>query len=189
VNSLAWGPFAALLVACAPGVVAGVPSSVPSVVLHGTDGARLPLDAALHQHPVTVITFFSADCPCQRAHDARLRALIAEDAPLGVGFLVVDSEERATAATDADESRQRGYPIWLDDAGRLARALGAEYATYSVVVDAVGKVLYRGGFDADRTHLRDDSPRFLADAVDDARAGRPIRRPEAKALGCSLQVK
>jgi hypothetical protein len=185
VRSLAWVPLVALLVACAPSVV----PTVPSVVLHGTDGATLPLDTALREHPVTVITFFSAHCPCQRAHDARLRALIAKDAPLGAGFLMVDSEESATAASDADESRERGYPIWLDDAGKLARALDAEYATYSVVVDSTGNVLYRGGFDADTTHLRDDSPHFLADAIDDALAKRPVRRPEAKALGCTLQVK
>jgi hypothetical protein len=173
------------LVACTGSVV----PSVPWLVLHGANDASLPLDATLREHAATVIVFFSATCPCQRAHDVRLRDLIASDAPRGVGFLVVDSEESATAALDAAESRARGYPIWLDHGGKLARALDAEYATYSVVVDARGNVLYRGGFDSDKSHLRDDRASYLADAIDDVLERRPVRRAEAKTLGCSLQLR
>jgi hypothetical protein len=173
------------LVACKESIV----PSVPSLVLHGTDDASLSVGTALREHAATVIVFFSASCPCQRAHDARLRDLITQDSPRGVGFLVVDSEESATAALDAEESRVRGYPIWRDDGGKLARALDAEYATYSVVVDASGKVLYRGGFDSDKSHLRDDRASYLADAIDDVVERRPIRRAEAKALGCTLQLR
>jgi hypothetical protein len=169
--------------------VPSVAPSVPSLVLLGEDGASLPLDAALRGHPATVITFCSAHCPCQRAHDARLRDLIAKDTPRGVGFLVVDSEEGAAKDLDAEESRARGYPIWRDDGGKLARALDAEYATYSVVVDGAGKVLYRGGFDSDKSHLRDDRVTYLEDAVDDVVGQRPVRRAEAKAFGCSLQLR
>jgi hypothetical protein len=159
------------------------------VVLHGTDGAALDLDRTLHEHPATVIVFFAAHCPCQRAHDGRLRELIEKENARGLGVLVVDSEVSATAVKDAEESSARGYPIWRDDAGKLARAFGAEYATYSVVVDGAGNVVYRGGFDSDRTHLRDDRARYLEDAIDDVALGRPVRRAEAKALGCSLELR
>jgi hypothetical protein len=177
--------LAMALVACSP---AKAPP-LASLVLHGTDGARVSLDAALRAHPVTVVTFFSAHCPCQRAHDARLRALIAMDQTRDVGFLVVDSEQSTTPDDDKEEARLRGYPILLDDAGKLARALDAEYATYSVVLDGAGNVLYRGGFDSDRAHLRDDRAAYLADAIDDVLARRPVRRAEAKALGCTLQLR
>ena len=73
--------------------------------------------------------------------------------------------------------------------GMLLLPLDAEYATYSVVVDASGKVLYRGGFDSDKSHLRDDRASYLADAIDDVLGRRPIRRAEAKTLGCTLQLR
>jgi hypothetical protein len=175
------------LASCAP--VARVPSRAPAaVVLRGTDGAVHPLEADLHAHPVTVVSFFSAHCPCQAAHDERLRALIAANAPRGVGFLVVDSEESASPDRDAAESRARGYPIVLDDRGALARALGAEYATYSVILGSDGAVLYRGGFDSDRTHLTLGRTPLLAQALSDVLDGRAPRQAETKALGCALEL-
>jgi hypothetical protein len=169
---------------------ASPPASVRGIgplVLHDSSGTPRPLDAELGAHAYTVVTFFSSHCPCQRAHDARIRDLIAKETPLGVGFVVVDSAESAVA-TDREESKARGYPIVLDDAGKLARAVGAEYATFSVVLDREGRILYRGGFDSDRTHLRDDATPYLANALDDLQAGRPVRAPETKALGCMLEL-
>jgi len=160
-----------------------------SVVLRGTDGSLHPVDAELRGHPLTVVSFFSAHCPCQRAHDARIRELVAKDAPLGVGFLFVDSEESATMGRDADEARARGYALVLDDGGKLARALDAEYATFSVVLDRDGHVVYRGGFDSDQHHLRDDRAPYLANAIDDLLAGRAPRASETKALGCTLELR
>ena len=105
------------------------------------------------------------------------------------GFLVVDPAPSATPAADAEESRTRGYPILLDRDGRLARAVDAEYATYSVVLDRAGRLVYRGGFDSDKSHLREDRTPFLADALDDLIAGRPVKHPETKALGCTLELR
>ena len=162
---------------------------VPSVTLQATDGASVPLDAVVHSHRLTVITFFSADCPCQRAHDERLRALEAKDAARDVAFVVVDSEAHATLDQDAAEARLRGYAIVQDDGGALARALDAEYATFTVVVDRGGHVVYRGGFDSDRSHLKEDRTPYLEDALDDLLAGRPPRVAATKTLGCTLQLR
>ncbi len=158
------------------------------IVLRSTDGAPRPLAAELAAHDLTVVTFFSAHCPCQAAHDERLRALIATAASRGAGVLVVDSEESATAASDAEEAKLRGYPIVLDDGGKLARVLGAEYATYSVVLRRDGTVLYRGGFDSQKSHLGPGATPYLANALDDLAAGRAVRETETKALGCSLTL-
>ena len=70
-----------------------------------------------------------------------------------------------------------------------ARALKADYATYSLLLDRTGQVLFRGGIDSDQTHLRDDATPYLQNAIDDALAGRPIRLSEASTLGCSLVIK
>ena len=68
----------------------------------------------------------------------------------------------------------------------IATAVGAESATYTVVVDRVGTIRYRGGIDSDRTHLTPDATPYLADALEDLLAGRAPRVPESRALGCAL---
>jgi hypothetical protein len=176
--------LALLFVACAPPVVA----TPHGLVLYAADGTPRPLDRELASRPLTVVTFFSNHCPCQRVHDARMRDLIAKESAKGVGFLVVDSERDRTLADDAAESRARGYPIVLDDEGRLAKALDAEYATYSVVLGRDGEVLYRGGFDSNKSRLSEGRERYLEEAVDALVEGRPPKHAVTEALGCTLEV-
>jgi peroxiredoxin len=161
---------------------------VPRVTLLGSDGAARPLDPS--RSALTVVEFFSAHCPCQTAHDERLRELVGAYGPRGVAFLVVDSEVDATPDRDHEEAERHGYafPILVDPHGNLARALRAEYATYTVVVDRAGRVVYVGGLDSDKNHLHGDATPFLREALDDALAGRPLRRAQAKTLGCALRL-
>jgi hypothetical protein len=158
----------------------------PHLVLPGTDGRDHPL--VDRGAKLTVVEFFSVRCPCQAKHDPRLRDLATAYAPRGVSFVAVDSEAGASAARDRDEAARRGYPypILVDVGGSAARALGAAYATYTVVVDPAGRLVYAGGIDSDKNHLHDEATPFLRDALDDALAGRPLRRAEGKALGCAL---
>jgi peroxiredoxin len=170
---------------CAP---ARAPSSLPQTSLVGTDGQQHSLVDP--KSKFTVLEFFSIHCPCQAQHDERLRALASAYVERGVSFRAVDSEVGASVERDRNETLRRAYPypILIDDHGTVARALSADYATYSVLVDADGHVLYSGGIDSDKSHLRDDATPFLRDAIDDALAGVPMRRTEAKALGCSLEL-
>jgi hypothetical protein len=170
--------------ACAP---ARSPSS-PAVVLRTPQGADVPFDPLVEAHALTVVTFFSATCPCQRAHDARLVELMAKVASSDVGFVVVDSEVTTTREEDAEQSKLRGYPIVRDEGAALAKRLDAEYATFSVVLDRHGKVLYRGGIDSDKSHMHEGRTQYLANALEDAIAGRTLRQAEAKTLGCVLGV-
>jgi hypothetical protein len=148
------------------------------------DPALLPARSAF-----TVLVFYSPTCHCLRAHDARLAALAAEYAPRGVSFMLVDSEIGADESADRADAKRRGYPfpIVVDRGAVVADRLDATYASYSVLLDDRGRVLYRGGIDSDEIHLHDDAAPYLKDAIDDALAGRAPRLAEAKALGCSLR--
>jgi hypothetical protein len=139
--------------------------------------------------PATVLVFYSPHCHCLAAHQARLLALYERYHPRGVQFLFVDSEVGATPERDAAEVRAHGYPFsMVTDAGaKLADRVGAQYASYTVVADAQGRIRYRGGIDGDAIHLTDDATPYLANALDDLLAGRDPRTPQAKALGCALQ--
>ena len=165
--------------------------SVAAQKLAASDGATYVVppgsDGAAH---LTVLVFSAWHCPCQTAHDARLQGLYARYRALGVDFFAVDSEIGGTPHDDAAKAAQHGYafPVLFDHGAGLARALHAEYATESFVVDRRGVVRYHGGLDSDRTKLHDDAIPLLANALDDLLAGRPPRSAETKALGCSLQT-
>ena len=161
-------------------------TSVPRTSVAGSDG----VSHALFGARATVLIFFSDRCPCVSAHDARIIALANTYSSRGVTFLAIDSEVGGGADVDAARARSRGYPfpILVDHDARIARALGAEYATYSVVVDSAGAVAYRGAFDSDHTHLSRDARAYVREALDDVLAGRSVRHAQTEALGCALRT-
>jgi|HubBroStandDraft_6_1064221.scaffolds.fasta_scaffold302615_3 hypothetical protein len=180
--------FVLALGSCAP---ATLPTTRwPTVALASTSGEAATYPRDLAASHFTVFVFFAKDCPCFGAHEARLRELVDKFGPRGVRFVLVDSETGRTVDGDAREARQRNLPtpVFLDPGAKLANALGAVYATYSVVVDASGAIQYRGGIDSDKSHLRNDRINYLAEALDDLTAGRAPRRAEGKTLGCTLQT-
>jgi hypothetical protein len=162
--------------------LAGAACAAPPV--GAIDPSVLPTQA-----PVTVLVFFSPGCHCLAAHDARLVSIASRYGSRGVQFFMVDSEAKGDEARDEAEARRRGYPFPMlrDRGARIADRVGAEYASYSVVLDAGGRVLYHGGIDSDRNELHDDATPYLQDALDDVLAGRPPRLAQGKTLGCSLQ--
>jgi hypothetical protein len=163
--------------ACAP--------VAPRVGLAAVDLTALPAHGSF-----TVLVFFSPHCHCLALHDPRLVGLYERYHAHGVDFVMVDSETGGSAESDAREAARRGYPfpIVRDPGAKLAGALGAQYATYSVILDAQGRPRYHGGIDSDRSHLHDDAQLYLGDALEDLLSGRSPRVAEGKTLGCALQT-
>jgi peroxiredoxin len=178
---------ALMLGGCAHPQVMG--TKLAAQALAGTDGASHPLEPEGNAR-LTVLIFYADHCPCQAAHDGRLRDLYALYHPRGVDVFAVDSETGATLERDRAAAEKRGYlfPILIDPGGSLAHRFGAEYATEAFVVDRSGTVRYHGGIDSDRKQLHDGATPFLSDALDDLLSDRPPRRAESKALGCALQT-
>ncbi|CAN5924446.1 hypothetical protein BH11MYX4_BH11MYX4_39730 [soil metagenome] len=177
-----------LVTSCAAPPAKSAGAVVPSLTLVDTAGQRTAFPDDLARARLTVVVFYADHCPCFRVHEERIRELVRVYGPKGVKVLVVDSEVSATAAGDAQAAAERGLPaIALDPGARLADALDAEYATYTVVFDDHGRIRYRGGIDTDKNVLRDDTRPFLREALDDLLAGREPRVTEGKALGCALQ--
>lgn len=179
--------LAAMLLLAACGAQPLTPAAAK---LTSADGVERPFRDVVAAAPWTVFVFVSADCPCLDAHLDRLRALSATYAPRGVQFFAVDSEVGRTKELLAAETHTFAlpFPVVLDPGAKLANGVGAEYATYSVLVDRTGRVVYRGGIDSDKRKLHDDTTPFLREALDDVLAGAALpKRVEGKTLGCVLR--
>jgi len=181
-------PFFVTITGCAPALV--VDARVAPRTLAADDGASYTVPSREGKTRLTVLVFSAWHCPCQKVHEARLQDLYSRYRSRGVDFFAVDSESGGSADDDAATAKERGYlfPVLLDGGAGLARALRAEYATESFVIDPRGVVRYHGALDSDRTKIHDDAVPLLANALDDLLAGRPPRLAETLALGCSLRT-
>lgn len=163
--------------------------SPDAVTLASPDSAERSFRELVASAPWTVLVFVSASCPCLDAHLERLRELAAAYGPRGVQFVAIESEVGTTKESARAEAKALGlpFPLLIDEGAKLANALDAEYATYSVIVDRRGQVVYRGGIDSDKRKLHADATPYVRDALDDVLAGAAPRRPYGKALGCILR--
>jgi hypothetical protein len=174
--------------ACGPREDARAPVVLGGSLTFESDEGAPTLEALTARAPLTVFVFFSADCPVQKAHDARLREIATVYRERGVAFVAVSSEQRADVARLRAELAKRslGMPLVVDRRAALADALGVEYTTHAVVLDRARRVLYSGGIDSERTHLTPTAEPWLRSALDAALAGRPVAKARTEPLGCPL---
>ena len=110
--------FLSMLVAAAGCAPVATSAPLPDVVLPASDGPPRQLAEIARAAPFTVVVFFAADCPVQRAHDARLRELFERYRARGVAMIAVDSEATAAPAIDR---RTRRVPT-RSQSSRIPRA-------------------------------------------------------------------
>lgn len=165
------------------------PPSIAAPTLTAINGHREPWSQLVAQHQYTVLIFVARQCHCLSAHITRVRLLAGQFMPRGVQFLAVDSEVGTTLADVATETTYNAlpFPTLLDRDAQLADAFGADYATYTVIVDHQGHVVYRGGIDSDQVELHEHAQQYVKDALEDLLAGRPVRARQRKAFGCALR--
>jgi len=167
----------------------GQQAVLPPVPLVDTRGEPVDLRRAVAAAPLTVVTFFSATCPCQRAHDQRLGDYYREFSGRGVAFHVVDSEAGSSLERDQREAVERAYPfpILSDPRGTVAASVGAHYATETLILDRQGKVRFRGGLDSDQNRARPDAHLWVRQALVALLDGKEPAERNPKSYGCSLR--
>ena len=144
--------------------------------------------------PALVLLFFiTNDCPISNAFAPEIARICAEYQPKGVACKLVyvdPSLSDAAAQKHAAEYGHGNYPRVVDRHHDLVKAAGATITPEAALMNAAGKVLYRGRIDNSYVTLgqsrRPATQRDLRDALDSALAGKPVPHPETKALGCYI---
>jgi peroxiredoxin len=148
---------------------------------------------ALSEHaglPV-VIVFVSCQCPLSQLYGPRLVELAREFEPSGVAFLGIAANAKDTLTDVAAFARQTRipFPILLDPDQAVADQVGAERTPEVFLLDRQRVVRYRGRID-DQHNVGVQGPRarqsFLARALEDVLADRPVAQPLAPAVGCQI---
>lgn len=190
--------FLAFLVAIAtPALAAEVGQPAPDFTLPDLDGKAHRLSDL--KGKIVVLEWFNPGCPFVVAsHTRGSLVTAARQAPPGVVWLAVNSAAPGKQGWGAAENRDAArrwsmnYPVLLDESGRVGKAYGATNTPHMFVIAADGRLAYKGAIDNSPDGER-GSPKggvlveHVTAAVDDLRAGRPVRTPETRAYGCSVK--
>jgi peroxiredoxin len=158
----------------------------PTFSLPDTEGTEHGPDG------VTVVVFTCNHCPYALGWHERLLQ-VARDYD-EVSFLAVnpnDAERYPADSYEAMRERVRAdggwpHPYLRDESQAVARAYDAKTTPDVFVLDAEGRLRYRGAPDADHRDP-DQNAIWLREALDAVREGRAPDRAETKPVGCSIK--
>lgn len=176
----------------------------PEFSLPDTDGIERGIDASAERLPATVIVFTCNHCPYAIAWHDRTAAVARDYAARGVSVLAINSNDAEVVrrrfgdryGSDSPEAmrervqRDGGWPMpYLHDSEQeVARAFGATTTPDVFVLDAEGRLAYRGAPDADYDDPSQDAA-WLRAALDAILAGQPVKQPLTTPVGCSIKWK
>jgi peroxiredoxin len=164
----------------------------PEFELLDTDGATW---SSSDGAAVTVVVFTCNHCPYALAWHERIADAARDYGERGVRFLAINSNDSDRYPRDSYEAmRQRvageQWPMpYLHDATQeVAREYDAKTTPDVFVLDADGRLRYRGAPDADYNDPAQQAA-WLREALDAVLAGRDPERAETKPVGCSIKWK
>lgn len=191
-----------MLIACAAPLLAAAPADEieigaagPSFTLKGTDGKEHALSEFVSKSKATVVVFTCNHCPYAKGYEDRLIDLAKTYQPQGIAFVAINANDPKIAPDDSFEKmierakeKQLPYPYLYDETQEIARAYGAKVTPHIFVLDAQGKLIYRGRVD-NSMKIEEVSDRDLKNALDAVLAGKPVPVASTKAFGCSVKYR
>ena len=145
--------------------------------------------------PATVVVFTCNHCPYALAWHDRIARAAQDYANRGVRFLAINANDADRYPRDSFEAMQQrvadgDWPMpYLHDASQdVARAYGAQTTPDVFVLDASGRLRYRGAPDGDYEDPNAGAA-WLRDALDAIIAGAEPPRAQTPPLGCSIKWK
>jgi peroxiredoxin len=189
---MAWiGPVSA---AVAPGQMA------PDFTLTASDKKTYHL--AEFRGKYVVLEWFNRSCPFVQKHylSGNMQSLqdtylkkgviwfsISSSAPGKEGYMTQED-----AVQERIKDKARSTATLLDPMGQTGRAYGAKTTPHMFVINPKGQIVYAGAIDDHPSTDTEDIPKsrnFVAQALDQALAGKPVQTPTTQPYGCSVKYK
>ncbi len=166
-----------------PALAAGVGEKIPRFEAPVQDGgggggkAARVVDSHKTSRP-TVYLFVGAKCPTTGMYIDRLRALEERHAgKVDFVFLYPNKTESASEKRAFHEKVKLAGAFVDDTDGKIAKLLGAQRTAEVFLVDGAKRLVYHGAIDDDRSGRKVEKS-YLAQAIDEVRAGKPVTTPQ-----------
>lgn len=147
-----------------------------------------------------VLEWFNQGCPFVQKHyeSGNMQNLQKTYTGKGVVWLAISSTNPKSGDYRDPQSAQGVMRDWkmnptafvLDEDGTVGRTWGARATPHMFVVDPGGKVIYAGAIDDKATWRQEDvrtAKNYVATALDEAMAGKPVTTANTAAYGCSVK--
>jgi peroxiredoxin len=189
----------AALLPCAAAAAAVVGEPAPAFTLNDLSGK--PVSLADFKGRTVVLEWHNFGCPFVQKHyrSGNMQALQkkygTEVAWLSVNSTNEGSADYMAAARIAAELQRFGAAparYLMDSPGAVGRAYGAKTTPHMYVIDPAGRLVYNGAIDDKRsTDVQDVkiAHNFVAAALDELKAGKPVSTPSTTPYGCSVKYR
>lgn len=161
-----------------------------------TKRGELSLDDALRGKKGAVVMWMCNHCPYVVGCADRIVALAEESMGGGLAWVAICSNDETTHPEDGPLKMAEyavkwrlPFPYLRDASQSVARAYGAERTPEIFLLDSRGVCVYEGAFDDSPRDAGAVKDRPLRDAIEDLLAGRPVRRAQTSAIGCTIKWK
>jgi len=170
----------------------------PLFELNDLDGK--PVSLASFKGKYVVLEWTNYDCPFVKKHysTGNMQALQQKNIADGVIWLVINSSAAGKQGNYPSEkwkelaAERKSAPtaILLDADGKVGKLYMAKTTPEMFVIDPEGRVLFMGAIDDRSTADVKDvegAVNYVQQALDEARAGKPVSVPISKSYGCSVK--
>lgn len=196
-----WSLWFGCLIALASPLVAGdltkpvdnpAPPSISLIKSLDTTGAVHRIGQSPYCKAVAFV-FLSTECPIANGYIPELNRIYAAQREQRIEFYGVISDRfvTRTAAARHAADYKIAFPVLFDGTGELAAWLKPKHTPEAFVLDASGKVLYRGRIDdryAELGKSRVEAQQHdFSDALAAVIAGKNVAIPETKSVGCLFE--
>ena len=188
------------LAVSAANAAATVGQPAPAFALTDTNGKAVKL--ADYKGKTVVLEWHNPECPFVKKHydSSNMQALQSKYTKDGVVWLSVSSTEPGhhdyrkpdvmNGILKTSNASQTAY--LMDDSGATGKAYGAKTTPHMYIINAQGTLVYAGGIDDKRSSNVADvktAKNFVAAALDEIKAGKPVSVATSTPYGCSVKYK
>ena len=169
---------------------ASLGATAPPFSLQDQDGKMVSLSD--FSGKIVVLEWVNPQCPfVQRHYAAKTMITLANSyASKGVAWIAINSTNSADNAENKSWVSQNSltYPILNDSTGQVGKAYGSKSTPDMFIIDQSGKLVYEGAIDNDPDGDKgSDRINYVAKALDEILAGKPVSTPQTKSYGCSVK--
>ena len=181
--------------------LASAPPGQPAPAFTLTDLSGKPVNLADYKGKTIVLEWHNFACPFvqKHYHSGNMQALQKKYAN-DVVWLAVSSTaktafdymEPAVVSKQLTEFKAAPAKYLLDESGSVGMSYGARTTPHMYIIDPSGKVVYNGAIDDKRSTNVEDvkgAKNYVAAALDEMKAGKPVTVASTAPYGCNVHYK
>ncbi len=174
---------------------AAIGSMAPDFELKDTDGKTHKLSDLTKAGKIVVLQWFNPDCPVVKMHYDNAKTFIELNKSYkdkNVVLLAINSGAAGKQGSGQERNAKAkkdwniDYPILLDEAGTVGKAYGSKNTPTMYIINKDGILAYHGAID-DGAGDAPGKTNYVAKALDEIIAAKPVTTKETKAYGCAVK--